>query len=127
MLTWLEADGVTPLGSINMGVIGPGETYTGKHAGTAYQVVLKNAGANTVTDVEVSIAQVSAFPANQFALIATGATQPPSGWVDHETPLAIGTLAASASVNVWIDMSVPLTASRQLAQMVNLRAAGAEA
>lgn len=127
-LQWFESDGVTPLANISLGTIGPGETYTGKHDGTAKQVVLKNTGTTTLENVAIEINPVSSFPANQYVLIATGDTQPESEeFVDHEdADLAIGTLEADEAVKVWIDMSVPLSAPRQSGQMVSLRAYGSE-
>lgn len=126
MLAWFESDGTTPLGALNMGVIGPGESYTGKNAGIAHQVVLKNTGATNITDVTVTISQIASYPANEYALIATGVTQPESGWVDADGELEIGTLEPSDAVNIWVDMSVPLAAPRQMGQLVNFRAAGAQ-
>lgn len=126
-LQWFDSDGSTPLGNVSMGTIGPGETYTGKHAGTAKKVVLKNTGLVTLEGVAVGISQVASFPANQYLLIAVGATQPDGGeFVGHDDPdLVIGTLAPDDAVNIWLDMSVPLSEPRQLAQMVSLRAYGA--
>lgn len=128
MLAWYESDGSTPLASINLGTVGPGETYTGKNSGVAKQVVLKNDGLTSLEGVAVEIAKVASFPANEYALIATGSTQPSSesfvGFEDAD--LEIGELNAGASVKIWIDMSVPIAAPRQSAQMINLRAYGAE-
>lgn len=128
MLQWFESDGVTPLGNIPLGSVGPGETYTGKHAGVALQVVLKNTGVTDIETVTVAITQVSNYPAAEYALIAQGATQPAAGpaWVDHEGSLAIGTLEPNDAVNIWIDADVPLIAPRGTGQMVTLRAAGAQ-
>lgn len=127
-LQWFEADGTTPLGSINMGTIAPGETYSDENSGVAKQVVLKNTGLATLENVAIEINAVSTFPANEYVLIATGESQPESeSFVGHEDDdLAIGELEADASAKVWIDMSVPLAAPRRLAQMVSLRAYGEE-
>lgn len=128
MLQWFESDGTTPLGTIPLGTIGPGETYTGKHEGVAYKAVLKNTGLTTIESVAVAINQVSSFPANEYVSIATGESQPESGDFKgyEDDDLSIGTLEADATANVWVEMTVPLAAPRQLAQLVSLRAYGSE-
>lgn len=125
-LAWYESDGTTPLATIALGTIGPGESYTGKNDGVAKQYVLKNTGANEVTGVAIEIEAVSTFPMNQYLLIATGESQPSSeSFVDYQDDdLSIGTLAAGATAKIWVDASVPVAAPRQLAQMASLRAYG---
>ena len=127
MLAWFESDGTTPLGSLPFGKVGPGETYSGKHDGPL-QVVLKNTGATSIADVAIEIRQVSAFPLHEYVLIAEGDTEPaPEAFVDSSDPdLEVGTLAASATAKIWLDLSVPLVATRGVGQFASLRAYGSE-
>lgn len=126
-LRWFESDGTTPLGQLDLSSVGPGESYIEKHDG-AMQAVLKNTGPTDFTGVAIEIAEVASFPMNEYIRIATGDTEPsPETFSDHEdADLAIGNLANGASVKVWVDLVVPMEASRQLAQLTNLRAYGEE-
>lgn len=128
MLEWFESDGVTPLGNLSLGTVGPGETYTGKHLGAAKQIILKNTGATEVQNVTVTITSISTYPANDYALIAVGDTQPaPEAFVDNtDPPLAVGDLDPNDTASIWVDASVPVEAPRQMGQMLNLRASGLE-
>ena len=126
-LRWFESDGTTPLGQLNLPPVGPGEDLITKYSG-AHQIVLKNTGPTNFTGVAIEITPVSTFPANQYIRVATGETEPsPETFSDYEdADLAIGALVDGASVNVWVDIVVPMEASRQLAQLTNLRAYGEE-
>ena len=122
-LQWFDSDGTTPYSGLNLGTVGPGETYAGKHAGAAAKLVLKNAGASDAEDVLVTIKAVSDFAAAGYVRIATGPTQPASNqFVDIDTPLVVGTIGDGDSVNVWVDVDVPPAELRRRGQLFTLQA-----
>lgn len=126
-LQWLEDDGDTPAGPIALGTIAPGQSYIGKN-GSPYQLVLKNVGANTWDNVAIQLVQVGSFALHQYIRVAIGDSEPSAeDYVGADDPdLEVGTLEAGESVKVWLDADVPLSAPRQMAQMVSLRAYGEE-
>lgn len=125
-LEFFESDGNTPLSTIDLGTLKPGEDYVTK-VGAPVQVVLKNTSAHSYTGVEVTLGAVAQFPSIEYARFALGATPPanPNGWSDHLAgPLVAGTLAQNATVNVWISAVVPLAAEAGRAQLLRLVAEG---
>jgi hypothetical protein len=123
MLRWFESDGTTPLGSLAFGVVGPGEDYFTKN-GDYLQVVVKNVGDATVTDVLVEIQPVGSYALNEFLHMATGVSSP-GAFVDiTDDPLELGSLTAGQSAKVWFDLIVPLYAVRGRGQYASVRAYG---
>ena len=124
-LRWYESDGMTPLGLLDLGDIGPGESRSGQY-GAPLDVVLKNAGEASV-DVEVRITQIADYPTHTHLSIAEGATEPAAGaFQAAATPLDIGTLAPGATARIWVEAEVPPTATRGEERMANLRAVAVE-
>jgi hypothetical protein len=127
MLQWFESDGSTPLGTQSFGKVGPGEDFITK-AGNPIQVVLKNTGLTTITDVAIEIRPVSAFPLVEYVRVAVGETEPSSeAYSDSTDPdVVVGDLEADEEAKVWLDLVVPLIAVRGTGQYANLRAYGSE-
>ena len=127
MLQWYASDGTTPIGGLNFGKVGPGESYHDKHS-EYLEVVLKNAGAETIEDVVVDVTQMLGFPAYEYVRFAEGETEPGSeAFIEpHEGPLAIGNLTPAATARLWFDLVVPAYAPRAEMQRVRLVAYGYE-
>jgi hypothetical protein len=121
-IAWLDSDGVTPVATVNYGVIGPGESYSGKHGGYR-QFVAKNVGTEPLSAVQVAIQQVGTYDAHERVTIATGAT--PGAFTGRNTPLSLGAMAAGASANVWVEITEPLTAVLAQGKLFNLVLTGA--
>lgn len=127
MLQWYQADGTTPLGRIPFGKVGPGDSYFAKN-GEYVEVVLKNAGAESVENVVVELLAMLDYPAYEYVLVAEGDTQPGSeAFVTHtDPPLNVGLLLAGGSARLWFDCVVPAYAPRGEAQRMQVRAYGYE-
>jgi hypothetical protein len=123
-LRWYASDGVTPVGKLTLQPVGPGENYKTKY-GAPVNYVLKNTGATSLT-VTVEITQISTDVGYEYALIAVGETEPAEiDFVDHLTdPLAVGVVPAAGSVRIWVNVDVPLSATRGYVRRVNLEASG---
>ena len=123
-LRWYASDGITPIGTLALQPVGPGEDYKTKYGAPA-DYVLKNTGISSLT-VEVFIDQLAADPGHEFVLIAFGPTEPAAiDFVDYLTdPLVVGVIAAAGTVRLWVDVVVPLGAIRGYVRQVNLRATG---
>ncbi len=106
-LVWYEADGVTPLGAIQWGIIPPGESYHGLHA-EYMEMVLKNTG-DVTTSVTLEIRPSGATNAHEHARIAIGEVAPGT-FYDEGSPIDVGDLPAAGTVRVWVDMIVPALA-----------------
>ena len=125
-LRFYESDGMTPLGLLDLGDVGPGETRSGQY-GAPLDCVLKNVGESSV-DIEVRIMQVADYPTHQYVSIAAGATEPDAGEFQGigAGPLEVGTIAPAASVRIWVELTVPAEATRGLERLANLRAVAIE-
>ena len=126
MLRLYEADGETYLGDINMGVIGPGESYHAKN-GAYKQVVVKNDGEYTLVDCEIGFTQVGGTMAFQWVLVAVGEEAPGPFQGYAQGPLSIGTLAPDATARLWLNANVPLYAEPNVPVAFGLHAKGSEA
>ena len=123
-LRWYASDGVTPVGTLTLQPVGPGEDYKTKYGAPA-DYVLKNTGATSL-DVSVEILQRSTDIGHEYVRIAVGATEPAEiDFVDHETdPLVVGAVPAAGSVRIWVNVIVPLAATRGHVRQADLRATG---
>ncbi|MBA2666057.1 MAG: hypothetical protein H0U69_03360 [Trueperaceae bacterium] len=118
VLQWFESDGVTPLGSLALGTVGPGESYFGKN-GSYRELILKNTGNAVADSVEINIQKVMTFAIDEYLQVAYGVTPGAfSGYADP--PLALGTLAPDATVQVYVDLVIPVMAARRSGQWANL-------
>lgn len=127
MLQWFESDGETPLGTQSFGKVGPGEDFITKNS-APIQVVLKNTGLTTITDVAIEIRAVATFPLVEYVRVAVSETEPaPEAYSDSTDPdVIVGDLEADEEAKVWLDLVVPLVAVRGAGQFANLRAYGSE-
>lgn len=114
-ISFFKADGVTPLPTMDLGRILPGENFITKW-GAPYRVVMKNTGDTAFATVEVHIEQVGTYDAYLKIELATGLTAPayPTGYFNQATdPLIIGGLAVGAIANLWVQLTEPATALPQ--------------
>jgi hypothetical protein len=118
---WFDADGTTPLSTLNLGIIPPGQDYITRN-GSARQVVVKNTGDEALSSVTVELQQVGSYDSYTLAEIATGASPTyPDDYVDSATdPLALGGLAVGASANVWIQLTETIGAAALAGKAFNL-------
>lgn len=124
-LSWFDSDGVTPLLSLDLGILAPGEDYITKN-GAARHVKLENSGDVDLAAVTVELQQVGAYDAWTKAEIATGAAPAyPADYVDSTTdPLSVGALAKTVQADLWVQVTEPLTATPEAAASFNLVAVG---
>lgn len=123
-VAWFDSDDVTPLGTVDLGVIQPGEDYFTKNGNAYRETGVKNTGDVDLSAVDVEIQQVGNFDAWERISIATGVT--PGTFVDKDSdPLSLGALTQGSIANVWIQVVEPVTAVVQQGKACNLVATGA--
>jgi len=125
-LAWYDEDDVTPIATIDVGVLQPGEDYITRNGG-AKQVIVKNTGTVPFASVSCEIQQVGGGNAWTLVEIAAGGSEPtyPTGYVDKDDPpLAVGALAAPAQENIWIQITEPPAAPAVQQKAFNLLVTG---
>lgn len=119
---WYDSDGSTPLSSLDLGILQPGEDYFTKN-GAYRHIVMRNVGDVDLSAVNVEIQQVGNYDAYTKAEIGKGGA--PTGFVDYQTgPLALGAMVQGAAANVWINVTETVDAPAAQGKAFNLAASG---
>ena len=124
---WYDTDDVTPLASIDLGAIPPGEDYFTRN-GSYKLVKAKNDGDVALATATVEIQQVAAYAAFTYLRIANDGGTPgtPGTFQDQAAnPLTLGGLAIGAVAEVYIDAIVGALEDPATGQSANLVLLGA--
>lgn len=127
-LVIMDSGGSGQLGTINLGTLNPGETYSVKN-GAPFIAVLSNTGPGDYESVTISLGAVAQYPSInylRFAVTSDPGTPPdPSDWnAAIDGPFDAGPLAEEGALAIWIDAIVPISADAGRAQLARLVASG---
>jgi hypothetical protein len=115
-LGWFEADGVTPLASLPLGLVPPGATPV------ITELRLVNVGAADATEVSVEALVSAPAPISEYATIAVGE----GAFVAAGVLVEVGTLAPAGAVPVFFRFAPPHVAVQGRGLAMTLRATSAE-
>lgn len=107
-LEFRGADGASPITSVPLGTIPVGSSYQAV-SGAYRKIVIFNTGDATATDVKLYIRQRLTAGFESGTLYPDNGGTPNTGSPQTATSgaFALSDIAASASVTVWLDASVP--------------------